>query len=163
MQLFDLPIRTFQRSRECVRTAGEGADNMFADRQALFCAEMVMSGCGCQNYHVREWLFTGPSCSGAWQAAISAVTPPRLCQPAPFVYGPPPPFRVFGAKRLAAGVRQCRAPARGDRRGFATRSPALMLHQCRYGHRRDASAADGGVNGGAYPKMVEPDHRHPYQ
>lgn len=68
----------------------------------------------------------------------------------------PPPFRVFGAKgwqqafgnvehQLAATAEYCDAFTRVD------------VINAEYGHRRDASAADGGVNGGAYPKMVEPD------
>lgn len=68
----------------------------------------------------------------------------------------PQSCRVFGANgwqqafgdvehQLAATAEYCDAFTRVD------------IINAEYGHRRDASAADGGVNGGAHPKMVEPD------
>ncbi len=64
-----------------------------------------------------------PKFPGAWwRAAISAVTPPRSFAPASTVcVHAHRRSRVFGAKGLAAaGVRQCRAPVRGDRLRMVT-------------------------------------------
>ncbi len=159
MQLFDL--RDVEPSSDpthrCVRTAGEGADNTCSLTHERSSALKWPGDCGCPaSTTLREWLSTVPKLSGAWRAAISAVTPPRLCPASTVCVRPPLSFRVFGAKgwqqafgnvehQLAATAEDCDAFTRVD------------VINAEYGHRRDASAADGGVNGGAYPKMVEPD------
>ncbi len=165
MQLFDLGPSNFQRStHECGRTYGWRGARITHDsltRRRSSALKWGEGDCGCPASHHKRVNQHRGQFSGAWRAAISAVTPPKAFAPAStVVYGPPTAVPERWREGLAAGVRQCRAPAFAATAGIATRSRALMLSM-------PSTATGATVRCGwrrqwrHLPQMVEPESRHP--